>query len=62
MGSLSQYIEYLNSEYHPSKDDIRTKYTHIRIDDTLKALRYKYRKELKDKEQGKLFNDESFDK
>jgi len=47
MGRLTQLIEYLNTDKHPNKDDLRSKYTHISINDELKNIRKKYRKLLK---------------
>jgi len=47
MGRLTQLIEYLNTDKHPSKDDIISNYTHINITDELKRIRRKYRRLIK---------------
>ena len=46
MGRLTQLIEYINAEVHPGSDEVKSKYTHINIDEDLKKVRKKYRKEL----------------
>jgi len=47
MGRLTQAIDYLNSEKHPTKDEVSSKYTHITITDHLKQVRKEYRKQNK---------------
>ncbi len=47
MARLTQMIEYLNVEKHPSFLDVKHKYTHFTIDNFSKEIRKKYRAELK---------------
>ena len=47
MGRLTQMIEYLNAKEYPTKDDIKSKYTHFTPDDNSKKIRRKYLNELK---------------
>ncbi len=48
---LSQVIEYLNMENHPTQEEIDTIFTHITIDEDMKKLRRSYRRMLKKRER-----------
>jgi len=55
MGRLTELFSYLNVEEHPTAQQIIQNYNYITINKTVKELRKIYRKELKQKEQMRLF-------
>jgi len=53
MGSLTQYLVYINSDEAPTVDEAAVKYTHIYIDDRKKKERREYRRRT-EKQTGAL--------
>jgi len=56
MGRMSEYIEYLTVPIHPDKKQIKHHYTHITIDEDLKKVRLKHRRELRKLSDTPLFD------
>ena len=47
MSRLTQMIEYLNADKHPTKDDIKEKYYSFCPNEISKKVRKKYRNKIK---------------
>ena len=47
MSRLTQMIEYLNADKHPTKDDIKEKYYSFYPNEISKTVRRKYRNKIK---------------
>lgn len=43
MGRITQIISYINSEQHPTPQEIKHLYSHLTIDEHTKELRRKYK-------------------
>ena len=52
MGRITQFIQFLNEDVIPSERDSNIIYTHITKDEKLKKIRKKYRKNIKEKNNG----------
>ena len=60
MGTGSQIFWYLNSEKHPTEDELRNVYTHLNVTSDLKKHRREYRrmfKKSKKEDQQDIFKD-----